>query len=93
MSVDMDIHDGTVPMGSPERCELTELIKSQCAHCRPQAPRFREALFDDPFSDDDTATFQARYSGRCEQCDGLFEVGDWIARTGDSDYLCQDCTP
>lgn len=87
----MDTRDGIVPMNSPQRCELTELIKTQCAHCRPRAPRFREPLFDDPFEHDVVATFVAQYSGRCEECDGLFEVGDWISRTGTGDYLCRDC--
>lgn len=90
---DMNIHDDTVPLDSPERCALTELIKTQCAHCRPKPPPFQPAQFDDPGDDYDAAstTFQAKYSGRCELCDGLFHVGDWISRTSDGDYICCDC--
>lgn len=85
--------DGCIPMDSPERCGLTELVKDQCAHCRPPRPEFTEALFDTPREDDDAivATFPARFGGRCAECDGFFESGDWISRTGSGDYLCSDC--
>ena len=88
----MDARDGYVPMGSPERCERTELIKSQCAHCRPPEPMFLEALFDAP-DDAGTVTFPAGFAGRCEECDGFFDTGDMICRTADGTYICDECAP
>lgn len=95
----MDIHNH-IPMDSPERCERTELIKTQCGHCQPARTQFVEVAapeflgFDMPGGDDDTivATFPARFGGRCGRCDGFFDAGDWIARTSSGDYLCPDCT-
>lgn len=89
----MDTRDAHVPMDSPERCQLTELIKSQCAHCRPPAPTFTEALFVTSNDDEDAiiATFPARWDGRCAQCDSFFESGDWVSRTRTGNYLCSEC--
>lgn len=77
-----------------ERCELTDLITAQCAHCRtPSKPVFTEALFTVPKDDgnEPVATFPARYAGRCADCDGFFEAGDWISRTGQGEYICDEC--
>ena len=91
----MDARHDIVPMDSPERCPRTELIRTQCAHCRPPQLTFVEALFDPPGDEDDviTATFPAQFGGRCMQCDGFFESGEWISRTGTGDYMCSDCAP
>lgn len=91
----VDTRGMMIDMDSDERCDLTELITTQCAHCRAPVrhPRFIEALFDTPGDDDDTivATFPAQYSGRCADCDSRFSGGDWISRTAGGDYLCSGC--
>jgi hypothetical protein len=96
VSIDTATRDGVTPMDSEERCELTELIKAQCAHCRtPPRPRFVEALFDTPGNDDEDAVvaiFTARFDGRCARCDGFFYSGDWISRTAAGNYWCPECT-
>lgn len=81
-----------VPLDSSERCPLTELIKTQCAHCRPPAaPVFAHALFDSPGDTGPGPIFAAQYAGRCGRCDGFFEEHDWICRTGTGDYICEEC--
>lgn len=80
----MDARDDITPMDSPERCPLTELIRDQCAHCRPPQPAFVEALFDPPDDHD---------SGRCDVCDQFFGngEGDWTTHAVDGTYLCSEC--
>lgn len=88
----MATRDDRIPMDSPERCPHTELIKTQCAHCRvPPPPEFVEAPFDAP-GDNIAVTFRARYAGQCIECDGFFECDDWISRTATGDYVCMECT-
>jgi hypothetical protein len=84
-------------MDNPERCPLTELIKSQCAHCRvpPPLPSFAEAPFDIPGDEEDAvvAIFPAQFEGgRCALCDGYFDCGDMISRTASGEYWCAECT-
>ena len=99
MNTQQDTRDGAVPLGSPERCELTELIKTQCGHCRgPKRPRFVEPLFDPPAIDEYheeeiISSFPARYSGWCARCCGKIQPGDWVSRTTGNSYLCSECAP
>lgn len=82
---------------SEERCELTELIKTQCAHCRsprrPSVPQFVEAVFASTPDVDDVvvATFQAQYPGKCADCGDYFPRGATISRTRAGDLLHVDC--
>lgn len=75
-----------------ERCALTDLPKSGCAHCRTP-----ETAAVDPgeLSPDDVLdTFDARYPGRCAVRGCPIEVGDVIARLVDgSGYCCERCLP
>jgi hypothetical protein len=69
---------------APEpRCELTELVVSQCAHCRPQpAEPGREIAY----------RFEAGYDGTCGICDEPFEAGERIGRVdGENLYACPSC--
>jgi len=68
-----------------ERCELTELYISQCAHCRK--------LGDPPLRKrPGRSWFNAHYPGRCGECDNFIQVGDQIKPYGiDGGYLCRDC--
>lgn len=73
-----------IPMDSSERCPLTELIKSQCAHCRrrPHAPMFMEAPPPEP---------TPAFGWACAACETPFEEGDEIFRTAHGARLCTDC--
>jgi hypothetical protein len=88
---------GVILLDDTERCKH-ELITQQCGYCRtPPPPSFVEALFDEPggydTEDDDSlvASFPAGFGGRCAQCDGFFEIGEWISRTRAGDYWCSEC--
>lgn len=63
-----------------ERCDLTELYVSQCAHCR-QLPDPKPLL---------GSWLRARYAGRCAECDDYIRPGTYIRAVGDG-YLCTDC--
>jgi len=67
-------HNGGVP-GVPaepeERCELTELPRSGCAHCHPK-PK--------------PPGFHAMYEGTCPRCSGPIKVGDLIRETDSGGY-------
>lgn len=45
-----------------ERCELTDLLTSQCAHCKPR----REAVW------------PAKYDGQCPTCNQPYSAGDMV---------------
>lgn len=68
-----------------ERCPLTELISTQCAHCRklpdPAADLLRD-IFEEPAQRQTGPWFSARYEGRCSECGMAFEVGDPIRPSG-----------
>jgi len=63
---------------SSERCEVTDLIKSQCAHCNPEPkPATRRKPVLGPI-------VEARHIGFCGVCDEQIEVGDAIGLIMDS---------
>ena len=74
-----------------ERCERTDLIVSQCAHCRPK-----------PSLDDEIAQhrarllasrrgwFRAQYFGRCAGCGDPYVPDTAIRRTPDG-YIAECC--
>jgi hypothetical protein len=67
-------------MADEQRCAITELYITQCAHCRP-APAGQEF---GPW-------FPAAYEGDCAGCDGAIEPGDRIRADGQGSWLCEDC--
>jgi hypothetical protein len=68
------------------RCERTELLVSQCSHCRgdEDLPGNRDAL------PPPSAWTTARYEGHCPECEGDIDVGDRIALCGDV-WVCGSC--
>ncbi len=54
-------------MTTMKRCELTELLVSDCAHCR--------GLKNEP-----RGCFPARYAGKCFICDEWYPVGTRIVK-------------
>lgn len=79
------------PLDDEERCDLTELFTSQCAHCKQGTRRPRMVELFEPAHHDVAYRFAAKWPGRCDACEGPFETGSYIARTLDGDYLCGDC--
>lgn len=76
-----------------ERCAFSDLLKSQCAHCRPpvlpEKPSPLESVLWGPW-------FTAGYDGDCDggfdsQCSGQITEGDTIRADGEGGYLCQSC--
>lgn len=65
------------------RCEITDLLEDQCAHCLGHQ------------GDDGTRElgpwFTAVYPGRCGDCDEPIHAGDCIRADGHSGYLCCGC--
>lgn len=68
---------------APEpRCERTELLVSQCDHCRPKPPVAKPEI---------SYRFNAMYPGRCSICDFGFYEDTRIGRLADGDLACPDC--
>jgi hypothetical protein len=65
------------------RCAVTELVADQCAHCRP--------VPDLPRSYEYGPWFEARFPGRCSQCQERTYEGDTIRADGEGGYLCEEC--
>jgi len=63
-----------LPTGPVARCELTELLVSECAHCR--------GFEEEPVVSSRGQWFTATYSGRCSNCKTSFEPGDRIRADG-----------
>lgn len=70
-----------------ERCPVTDLIASQCAHCR-QVPV--ADLFDEP-AERPGPWFQAFYAGECAGCCDTFGEGEQIRADGHGGYLAECC--
>lgn len=81
----------TLPCGWPgpgreSRCEVTELLVSQCGHCTGRT------------GDEGTGEkrdlgpwFGARYAGKCADCGERFGMQDRIRADGEGGYLCAGC--
>jgi hypothetical protein len=81
--------------GPVDRCEVTELPKDGCAHCRPAPVRGQMALTVEQLVLAGPP-FQARFPGVCVGCRGAFEADDTIGRVTEADgggYVCTECLP
>lgn len=73
----------------PDRCDLTDLLPSDCAHCR---------MTPDPFAEPAARRtpgevgprFTARHPGKCG-CGESFAAGDTIRADGAGGYLAACC--
>ena len=73
-------------MTSEPRCEVTELLKSQCAHCRPSRQ------VEVPELPDVGPWFEARFDSDCDgPCGGQIFEGDQCRSDGEGGWLCQRC--
>lgn len=66
-----------------DRCSLTELLVTDCAHCRGHQDPPRE-----PATAELGPWFTARFDGRCSACDNTTYEGDQIRADGFGGYLC-----
>jgi hypothetical protein len=72
------------PPGTAEpRCEKTDLLASQCAHCRPRPPLDVSA-----FGPWITASFDGECAGDCGR---PLRAGDSIRSDGEGGWLCVHC--
>jgi hypothetical protein len=67
----------------PERCEVTELLRGECAHCRPPEPK--------PAPVPASPTIEARYEGRCAGCGDEFPAGTPITADPEGHGWLADC--
>lgn len=71
------------------RCDLTELLTTDCAHCRNSPDPFAK-----PAAPRGNGTpgpvIAARYAGKCA-CGERFDEGDPIRADGDGDWLAACC--
>jgi hypothetical protein len=66
------------------RCDVTELLVSQCAHCRKTpTPKSTPATYG--------PRFDARWSGFCSCCGDEFASGEQIRADGCGGYLAECC--
>jgi hypothetical protein len=76
---------GATPAPATEpRCPVTELVASQCAHCRPAQPADESASRLGPW-------IAAIYRGACSSCGSRIEEFDEIRSDGDGGWLATCC--
>lgn len=79
-------------MPTDDRCPRTDLLRSQCAHCRHGDRQPKRKLSTGEFG----MPFLARYECSCANCGQPIHPGDVTARLssayGDG-YGCVDCLP
>ena len=89
---------------SEERCDLTELIKSQCAHCRGVGYNREYTITSGPetwpvepdedvYFGDMRAGAYARFPGVCPVCGDKITVGEMIEKATDSTWKHRTCRP
>lgn len=66
-------------------CDLTDLARSMCAHCR-------ELTLDEP-APVIRRRFTAAFPGRCARCDNGFQKGAVIGVDDEGNYYCEGCAP
>lgn len=66
---------------SEPRCDITDLLVSQCGHCKGLTEDKPEL---GPW-------FAARFEGFCSRCGDAIEPGDPIRADGEGGYLDHDC--
>jgi hypothetical protein len=68
------------------RCERTDLLASDCAHCKgldEQKPTRRKPEMG--------SWFPARYDGHCSDCKTEFVAGEQIRSDGETGYVGECC--
>lgn len=74
------------------RCEKTELLESQCAHCRGLLDPEAEALQHRATLMVTGEYFPAKYAGKCARCGDWFREGAAIrGAAGEPGWLAECC--
>lgn len=75
-------------------CEVMEMTRSSCAHCRgiPDLPPSDEPRDPPGNAPAISYPFTVRYPGRCRECGGSVQPGD-EARMVEGFLVCEECTP
>lgn len=83
-----------------ERCDLTELLVDQCAHCLGHTNPIVEAAQPRHYAVDveNPPTTTAVFPSRCPDCNEPIRVGDQITLTGGTggssgSWVCEGCAP
>ncbi len=72
------------------RCDITELLVDQCAHCRPAPPADPDERSSSP--GDYGQAFTARYPGVCSEGGDRIHEGDLIRYCGyEGTYAHDEC--
>jgi hypothetical protein len=66
-----------------DRCDITDLLVDQCAHCRKLPDPVPPARAGPPIT--------AAWPGRCANCKRPFDAGDRIRRLGDDGSYIGPC--
>jgi hypothetical protein len=79
-----------------ERCERTELLVTDCAHCRgnDQTPNEQAAAERDQTRQrlaSDPRWFPAQYPGKCERCGEWFQPGALIRMDVSVGWIAECC--
>lgn len=87
------LRGAAVTVNVDARCELMDLPKVMCSHCRglPWTPP-RDAEVEDvgPIGRQPDRWFPAAYDGNCAGCGALFEAGEPLIRSG-AGYVASCC--
>ncbi len=82
-------------MIAAQRCELTDVLPGQCAHCRDRDRKDEVSrnwvLRGKHHRDPRGPWFEASFGGECDGCGGRVEVGDRIRSDGEGGWICTDC--
>lgn len=87
-----------------ERCERTDLIKTQCAHCLGHADPVADALEFEHLrlaryapDDERSVVISAKFPGSCTDCGEEIRVDDQITVVGGGGsprrWVCAGCAP
>lgn len=80
-----------------ERCERTDLLVSDCAHCRGhqsvEEQVQAERVTDREHPGAPGPWFAARWDGECSGCGDPINVGDTIRADGEGGYELWGCRP
>lgn len=79
-----------------ERCERTDLITTQCAHCLGHTDPTADAVATTPITDVEgpkvPILITANFAGRCPDCGEFIHIGDTIVRRS-TGWCCTECEP
>jgi hypothetical protein len=73
-------------MSGEERCDFTDMLVDQCAHCTGRTGDAAPSLAI-------VRTWVARYASRCAWCAGAILPGSLMGWDEEYSYVCERCLP